>query len=653
MRLPLLVLAAFLAGAPAARATNIEFTAQADRTSVSTDESVSVKFTIRSDGAFSSIDGPRFNAPGFDVVNEYTGQFVESYYENGRFGMRNIRTVTQVLKPKKAGRYRIDGLSVKVDGRSYSAPSIDIEVESGGAVSPPPRSYGGGVVPAPQPRGPKRAPSTGFFVRAEVDKRKLYKGEQLIVSYYLYQRSRVFNLSVDKYPTLAGFLREDLDMPILGQRLDSDQVLIDGVAYNRALLVRYAAYPIKDGKLSIDAMAIKASYYGGQAGGDDDDPFMNFFQQMAPRIGTSRSDVISIEVEPLPETGRPASFTGGVGEFQILAVADKQEVRANEAVTVTVKVEGRGNAASIGEPKATLPDTVELYESKGRAKTHKSGASEKVFELLLIPRQPGKVTIPAFELSTFDPAKEAYVTRSTAPIELTVLEPAPGSAVAVAPKRAARPKAQAGPGDDTQGPPRPAAEGMRPLKEPGPFSSWAGRPLWRWLYGLGALSMLAFAAMVVVTRLGERRAELAATQRVRRLAESKSWQHLRSRSKAVAGKGKWQDVTEAYELLCGAVYDVIDRTYSVGARSISRADLGRVLVGERSLPEPIWQKISRILEFAEAVRYASSAGAVSETAARSQLEKWVREGQAVDEALARQAIRMRKAADSGAPIRMD
>ena len=63
-------------------------------------------------------------------------------------------------------------------------------------------------------------------MRAELSKDTLYKGEQLVVSYYLYTRARIFNISVDKYPILTGFLREDLNLPILSQRLTPERISI-------------------------------------------------------------------------------------------------------------------------------------------------------------------------------------------------------------------------------------------------------------------------------------------------------------------------------------------------------------------------------------------------------------------------------------------
>src|SRR4051794_32562829 len=110
-----------LAHSGAARAADVEFTAQADRSQVSLDDSVSLKMTVQSEGV-ANVSEPTFSAPDFDVVNEYRGTYVESYYDGttGRFGMRNNQQITKVLKPSKQGALRISRISVRVNGKPYT-----------------------------------------------------------------------------------------------------------------------------------------------------------------------------------------------------------------------------------------------------------------------------------------------------------------------------------------------------------------------------------------------------------------------------------------------------------------------------------------------------------------------------------------------------
>jgi hypothetical protein len=606
-------------------AAPIQFTAKVDRSQISVDESVSLKLTVQSEGG-ASVGNVHFKAPDFDVVNEYTGTYVESYYDGttGQFGMRNNQQVTKVLKPSKTGTLRISDIWVSVSGRTHSAPDIVVQVAGAGSATPPPRGYGGSGIGL---RGAgKQVSGPSVQVRAEVDKTKAYKGEQIIVSYYLYRRVRVFNIQVDKFPVLGGFLREDLEMPVLGQRLDTERVVLDGVPYERSLLLRYAAYPLQDGKLQIDSSVLKYAYYPNSNSLDEEDPFMGFFHQMTPQQGVGRSEQVAIDVMPLPEDGKPNSFTGGVGDFTVTSAVDKYDVHANEAVTLTLKVEGRGNLAAIGEPKAHWPDNVELYDSKGVAKAGSGGVGQKVFEFLLIPRAPGKVILPPLEFSFFDPAKKAYVTRSTEPISINVGEPAPGSSPVGAPRTSIQqgsstPKASDGSALKNQEP--------TGLKAPEAEQPKTAIPAWRWLYWLSSVAFLAIAGLVLYDFVRRTQARSEALAESRAKAHARSWAKLHEGARQAVEGASWQDTVQTYELLAGVVFDAVDRAYQVGARSRPRAQLKEILVDEKGLPAATWERIARLLEFAEMVRFATSAGAVSEKAARSELVRWVSEGETV------------------------
>lgn len=618
-----LMIAASAWSGAALRAEEASFSAQLDRAEISSDESVSLTLTLSSAGGVGASE-PRFEAPDFEVVNQYSGTQIESRFENGRFFVRNNQRITQVLRPLRQGVLSIRNIRIQADGRTLSAPDLSVKVSAGGAGAQPPRGYGGGGVGL---RGAGKRGGPGIFVRAELSKQRVYKGEQVVVSYYLYRKARVFNIQVQKYPVLSGFLREDLEMPVLGQQLGSEQVVLDGTPYLRSLLARYAAYPLQEGKLRIDSMALKFNYYaaGGGGGGDEDpnDPFFSFFQQMAPRTSSSESDQVSLEVLPLPLDGRPESFSGGVGDFTVSSAVDKYDVRANEAVSLTVKVEGRGNVASIGEPKAQWPADVELYDSKGRAKTAAGGVGEKVFEFVLIPRRPGKIEIPGIAFSFFDPMKRQYVTRSTDPIAVNVGEPAAGSAPAAQP--AARQQGRTPAPATTE--PAASSKGLSELRPPesqtsGAGGFFAGFPAWRWLYWLSGLGMLALIGLWAWDWISGRKAREANRSRLREKAPERVLDRLQ---RLASDRAPWRDITQAYEELSGVLLGALDRRYALGARSYSREALKEQLVGEEGLPGELWRRLSSALEYAELVCFAGAAAGVSEQAARAELPKRVGE----------------------------
>ena len=100
----------------------------------------------------------------------------------------------------------------------------------------------------------------------------------------------------------------------------------------------------------------------------------------------------------------------------------------------------------------------------------------------------------------------------------------------------------------------------------------------------------------------------------------------------------WDEVVTIYDAIARTIFDAIDRDLSVGSRSYSREELKRMLVDDRGMPEAVWKRAAKILEFAELVRFASSAGAISESAARADGAKWVHEAESVARLIERRPV---------------
>lgn len=637
---------AFL-NAQAAWSAQVDVQATVDREEITEDDSVTLRVTVKVDGT-AQIGNVSYEAPDFILLNQFDNSFMESYYENGRFGVRNSREMTRVLRPQRAGKIFISGITVQVNGASHSAPSIGINVGRGGQATPPPPNYGGAGVGL---RGAGKRPpgsSKDVFIRSEVDKDHVYKGEQVVASYYLYSRVRVVNVQVDKYPTFTGFLREDLEVPVVtSNRFTMERVNLDGVPYERALLARYALYPLKEGTLDLDTMSLRASHYAAKPGMpqmDEDDPFapfMNFFQSMAPVTVTSTSERVPVQVTPLPSEGRPANFGGAVGEFDILSATDRYQIRAGEPITLTVKIEGRGNPSIIEEPKVDWPSGLQVYETKGRTKSGKGGVGERIFEILLIPKTPGPMEVPAIPLSYFDPRRKQYVSKASKPIAIQVLDAAPGSAAAQALQGApAGTKVTASDGSSLPM----AVPGADAKKGPDLQVSGKGLEADSSLSG-GVGQLMAFAglrilpSLILIIALGMTLAFLLQARRNRgpaaedgarsgKLWQKKRaslWNDLKGQAKAARKAASQQEVLKAYDQLATAVFDLLDERYGVSSRSYSRRDLRAVLVQEKGMDEALWSRVAQVLEFAETVRFAAQAGVISEKEYREKLEFWVSE----------------------------
>ncbi len=245
-----------------------------------------------------------------------------------------------------------------------------------------------------------------FAIVAEVDKTSAYKGEQITATWYLYTKAGVREIDTLKYPNLKGFWKEDIELATL---LTFQPAELNGQQYNKALLASYALFPIEAGKALIDSYRAKVTVLGG------------FGRAVT---NTKNSADIPILVKPLPEAPLGAVFSGAVGEFQMKAASDSTSVVAHQPFAIKVRIDGRGNAKQFELPNFQLPSNVELYDIKKEAKFFKDGLSYKEFEVLLIPREEGNITIPALSTTIFNPKTEKYETLSTTAFEFRVL---PGS----------------------------------------------------------------------------------------------------------------------------------------------------------------------------------------------------------------------------------
>jgi hypothetical protein len=410
---------------PATLASQDRFEARVDKSEITEEEVVSLEITLQLEGNLRGVPQPTYSAPDFEVFSRSSNSFLESYQDRGRLGMRVRLRFTHLLRPQKRGKLKIENISINVDGRTLRANDLEIEVKAGGRGTPPPTHYGGnlGLGGNAKPRG-----TSPFFLKADVDKTRVYQGEQVFIGYHLYRRNRIFDAEVLKYPILPGFFREELEMPIATSReLPFEAVVVDGEVLERALLLRYAGYPVTSGELFVDTMELRAKYYlqdqfepGQRQGRGGSDPFSHFFQRMTPQTADDGSEPVRIEVLPLP-ADRPDSFLGGVGQFQLVSAMDRYEVPVGEVATLTVKVEGRGNAGVISSPDLKLPRGLRLFESKDQAKRSRSGMSEKVFQFSVMPEREGDYQIPAIEMAYFDPQIEEYVVERTEEVTLRAL----------------------------------------------------------------------------------------------------------------------------------------------------------------------------------------------------------------------------------------
>lgn len=421
---------------------NVNVQATVDRNQMGLGDTLTLSVSITSTESV-EVAEPRIpHLNGFELVNTWTSSSTSSKLMPGPSGMQFERVTRQdfnyMLTAQRAGTITIPGFEVIVDGKTHTTKPIAIKVSqqgSGAGQTPPGLPdlddldeaeqmfnqllQRQGISP-PAHRNLPKNPNEAFFIQAEVDKTEVYEGEQIVVNWYIYTRGNLMSLDRLKFPDLKGFWKEIIEeVPAL----NFTQEVVNGVAYRKALLASHALFPIKPGTAVVDEYKIKAQVQLPS------NPF-GAFGFGKPYSYQKSSERIKINVKPLPAEGRPDSFSGAVGQFEVKAFIEGNQFPLNQPFSLRVRFEGSGNAKLIELPSLQLPPGLEIYDTKSDSKFFKNGKSYKEFEVLLIPRQEGEMIIPAMNFSLFDPVQKKYITRTTEPITLKIT---PGTSAQVLP----------------------------------------------------------------------------------------------------------------------------------------------------------------------------------------------------------------------------
>lgn len=331
-------------------------------------------------------------------------------------------TYTYVLMATKNGSFVIPAAHAIVEGKNANSSAHKISV-SGTAPSGG-NARGGAPQSQQQPahrvdRAGTRISGNDLFIRVSANKKRVHEQEPILLTYKVYTQVELTQLE-GKMPDLNGFHTQEIPLP-QQKRFHTERV--DGKIYNCVTWSQYVMYPQMSGKLEIPALTFKGIVVQENP---NVDPFEAFFNGGAGYIEVKKditAPKVEIQVDPLP--AKPANFSGGVGHFAVQASVDKTDVRAGDPVNLRFVVSGTGNMKLLKEPELELPKDFEKYDAKVTDKTKLSAdgiSGSMIYDILIVPRNKGKYTIPAIEYVYYDLATQAYKTLKTQPIELNVAE---------------------------------------------------------------------------------------------------------------------------------------------------------------------------------------------------------------------------------------
>ena len=322
---------------------------------------------------------------------------------NGR--MSTSRTFSFHFQATREGEFEIGAVQVQFDGKTHKSAPLRIQVGSGGTPAPTPPGRGRTAGTTSQP---------DLFVRATADRERVYENQALVVTYKIYTGVRISSYGISKQPETAGFWVEDYPQP---RQPHTEGEVIDGRRYTVARIKKMVLFPTGPGEKEVGPLVLECRVQTGRRSWDpfgSRDPFRGIFSgDIFAREVTRQvaSNPLRVEVQPLPQEGRPPEFQGAVGDFSISGHLDKSEVKANEALSFKVRISGSGNLAGLSEPRIEFPSSFEVYPPKMEQQIRRDPdgiSGEKTFEYVLIPRSPGPVRLGPVQLAYFDPVSDAY-----------------------------------------------------------------------------------------------------------------------------------------------------------------------------------------------------------------------------------------------------
>ena len=377
------------------------FTATVDEKTVGDNQQFQISFTISGQ----NLKGVKnLKPPSFSDFMTLSGP---SQSTNIQFinGVQSASySYSYILRAKRIGVFTIGKASIEFNGKLYETEPIKITVVKGSSL-PKQKKKDGEIS--------NEEIAKNLFIRAIVNKRKVFLGEQVTVVYKLYTRLNIAaQMSINKLPQYQGFWTEELEG---SNNITFSTEMIDGKQFRVGTLKKAALFPTQTGKLEITPFELTVPIQlrrNRNRNNFFDDFFNDPFGASQTVKYNATSNKVTITVLPLPATGKPESFNGAVGDFTLNAGIDKTTAKTNESMTLKVSISGKGNLELLKLPKLDLPAGFEKYEPKTSENINRKNviSGKKTAEYLMIPRVVGKREIPAIEFSYFNPEKKKYIT---------------------------------------------------------------------------------------------------------------------------------------------------------------------------------------------------------------------------------------------------
>lgn len=555
------------------------FTASVNSSKVGLNDSFEISFTFSG----KDVNGlSNFQPPDFKNFLTLGGPNQSTSMQIINGAMSASITFSYYLQPRALGKFTIGSAKVKYNGENFSTEAITIEVVQGS--SKPQTNQTDNTISSEEI-------AENLFIRAIPDKREVFQGEQITVTYKLFTRLNISSPQISKLPVYEGFWSEELDGH---KNIIFTRETIDGKIFNSAVLKKVALFPQRAGELSVTPFELKIPVLieRKKKTGNIFDTFFDdpFFRTTETYEFTAKTNTVKINVKALPPL-TDAAFNGAVGNYSLTTNFDKLQTKQNEPITLKIEISGSGNIKLVQFPEIKLPNGFETYEPKSFENINRGNIinGKKSFEYLLVPRNVGKFELPQLSFTYFDVAKKQFVTLSKGPFEIEVTPGAGNLSSSTTPF---------------------SKEEIQWLNEDIRYIKTSSKNLFVKIenvfaspiyWGMSALPFLAFILFVAVKRREIKISKdviLSKTLRAEKIAK----QRLKKAAKFLKENSKENFYTEISQALLGYLEDrLLIQKSEFTLQSVIET------LHQKNISENLKKEVERIFNHCEYVRYASVA----------------------------------------------
>lgn len=376
----------------------VKFDAEVSREKLGMNERLRVEFNMNQ-------NGDNFIPPSFDGFRRIAGpnQSVSQSWVNGKSTFN--KSYTFFLQPLKRGKLTIGQAEVTIDGQTYKTSPVSVEVTA--AVDNPSETA---------EASEERKALEGIHLVAEISDSNPFLNEGIYVVYKLYvsPSTDIRNWRPLDNPKYENFWSQNIDI----KQIEVKDGEFAGKPYRFVELRKTILYPQKTGKLTIEPLTLSI---GVEVPTNRRDIFGRRLYETVDKTYSAKTKTIN--VKPLPEEGKPSSFTGAVGKYDFSMSVDRYSLQAMESLQAKVELSGQGNMSLFELPVLNAPNNIEIFEpeKKDNIRTISKGMiGTKKNTYTLVPQQAGKQIIPGLEFSYFDPGTKKYVTLRSQDISINV-----------------------------------------------------------------------------------------------------------------------------------------------------------------------------------------------------------------------------------------